>query len=62
MMEYFYLASRGSPAHPPAMTGLQAVETEVADLLVVSVAGELPISREVEELLKSVKTSVYIFR
>jgi hypothetical protein len=40
----------------------QAVEAEAADLLVVSVAGELPISREVEELLKSVKTSVYIFR
>lgn len=41
---------------------LQAVETETIDVLYLSVAGELPISKETEELLKSAKTSIYIYR
>ena len=45
---------------PPVRT--QAVETETPDILVLSVNGELPISKDVEELLKLVRTSVYIHR
>ena len=38
------------------------MEAETPDILVLSVNGELQISKDVEELLKTVRTSVYIFR
>lgn len=41
---------------------VQAVEVEGVDMLVVSVSGEMAVSKEVEDLLKSAKTSIYIFR
>lgn len=41
---------------------LQAVESEGVDMLVVSVNGERPISKEIDELLRTVKTSILIFR
>lgn len=31
-------------------------------MLVVSVSGEMAVSKEVEDLLKTAKTSIYIFR
>lgn len=40
----------------------QAVESEGIDLLTVTVSGELPISKEIEELLKVVRSHVYIYR
>ncbi|GFH16730.1 uncharacterized protein HaLaN_13212 [Haematococcus lacustris] len=41
---------------------VKAVEAETADVLVVSVAGELPVSKEIEEVLRHAKSSVFIFR
>eukprot|EP00798_Chlamydomonas_sp_ICE-L_P002347 gene2347-8651_t len=39
-----------------------AVDAESVDMLVASVNGELQISKEVEDLVRSVHTSIYIFR
>jgi len=40
----------------------RGVEAEGVDVLVVSVAGELPISRETEDLLKNARTAVLVHR
>jgi len=40
----------------------QAAETELADIVMVSTAGEIPISKETEELLLTAKSSVLIYR
>eukprot|EP00798_Chlamydomonas_sp_ICE-L_P012615 gene12616-15843_t len=40
----------------------RAVENEHTDILALSLAGCLPISKEVEEVLKSVRTSIFLFR
>lgn len=45
------------PLYPP-----QAVDVENVDVLVVSVAGELPCSKETEELLKTARTALLIHR
>ncbi|KAF5839751.1 hypothetical protein DUNSADRAFT_18753, partial [Dunaliella salina] len=40
----------------------QAAKTELADIVMVSTAGEMPISKETEELLLAAKSSVLIYR
>ncbi len=59
------MLARATPAetHAPCLRlRMQAVEAECVDMLVVTVTGEMPISKEVEELLKAAKTAILIHR
>jgi len=40
----------------------QAVDRELVDILMVSTAGEMAISKDTEELLMAAKSSVLLFR